>query len=137
MNLKSFHHVCIQTDRYQDSLRFYRDVLGFRIVAETANFHGRAFNTWLEGSGILIELQTGKSGSAMHDWDPQNQGPVHLCFLVDDVTKAFEGLKSQGFTKFKKKESGEELYRVNNVPLFKMCAPEGTEIEIRDAAIEC
>jgi len=48
MSIKSLHHVCIQTEDYQESLKFYTDVLGFELVSETANFHGRDYNTWLK-----------------------------------------------------------------------------------------
>lgn len=135
MNLKSLHHVCIQTDNFDESLNFYRDVLGFNLLKQTTNFHSRAFIAWLERAGLLIELQTGKFGRQMNKWDSNNQGPVHLGFLVDNVTEEFKALKASGFGRFKKDSSGNELYEVNGSSLFKMRAPEGTEIEIRDSAV--
>jgi len=41
------HHICIQTNTYLETLEFYIKALGFEIVEESPNFHGREFNTWL------------------------------------------------------------------------------------------
>ena len=38
--IKKIHHVCIQTNSYEDSLRFYLDILEFQIIKETPDFHG-------------------------------------------------------------------------------------------------
>ncbi len=47
MGIRMMHHVCIQTNSYNESLEFYTKVLGFRIVQETKDFHNREYNTWL------------------------------------------------------------------------------------------
>lgn len=133
MDIKSLHHVCVQTDRYEESLAFYRDVLGFNLVRETPGFHGRAFNSWLDRGGFKIELQTGKSGRTMRAWSEDNIGPVHLAFMVTDVAAEYKSLKNNPAIVFKKNPQGEELYAVNGAFHFKFYAPEGTEIEIRDA----
>lgn len=131
MNIKSLHHICIQTEKYNQSLEFYTKILGFEIVKETPNFHTRDFNTWLKLGSLMIELQTAKKGDKLNKWSSVNEGPAHLCFLVEDVHKAYEMIKKQGYTNFKNK-NGEEIYKVENDYLFKVKAPEGTEIEIRD-----
>lgn len=128
------HHVCIQTERYTESLDFYTNVLGFNIVKETKDFHGRAYNTWLELNNFMIELQTAKSGDSLNPWSSLNEGIVHMCFFVEDVKKELERIKSLGYNSFKIK-NGEILYKVEDGYLFKIKAPEGTEIEIRDSAL--
>ena len=35
MSKRVMHHVCIQTEKYYESLRFYRDILAFEVVKET------------------------------------------------------------------------------------------------------
>ena len=30
--IKMLHHVCIQTDKYKESLDFYTNILGFKII---------------------------------------------------------------------------------------------------------
>jgi len=133
MAIRSIHHVCIQTEKYNESLEFYTKILGFEVVIETPNFHTRAYNTWLKLGDFMIELQTEKQGDKLNNWSSLNGGIVHMCFLVDDVNEEYERIKGLGYTSFKKK-NGQEIYKVENGYLFKIKAPEGTEIEIRDMA---
>jgi glyoxylase I family protein len=134
MSIKMIHHVCIQTEKYKESLEFYTNILGFKIVTETPNFHGRDFNTWLRLGTFMIELQTPKNGEKLNDWSSLNEGIVHMCFLVDDVQEEFERIKKLGYSNFKLK-NGQEIYKVVYGYLFKIIAPEGTEIEMRDEEI--
>jgi len=134
--MRKIHHVCIQTEKYQDSLDFYTRILGFKINKETTNFHGRDYNTWLELDGFFIELQTPKKNKKLREWHSENSGIVHLCFSVEEVKKEYERIKELGYTDFKKKNGIEELYLVEDSYLFKVKAPEGTEIEFRDKDIE-
>lgn len=134
--LRVLHHVCIESGRYSDSLRFYRDVLGFSVVKETRDFRGRAFNTWLRNVDILIELQTPKGRIR---WIPafrglRRGGIDHICFLVDDIEREVERISSTGHTSFKRKD-GSCIYTVGGVSLCKIVAPEGTVIELREQDI--
>lgn len=131
MKIKSLHHICIQTKQYEKSLKFYNEIMGFKIIKETADFHGRDYNTWLELGNIMIELQTQKKGKPLNNWSSLNEGPVHFCFLVEDIEEAYQEIKDKGYKDFKVK-NGEVVYKVENGYLFKIKAPEGTEIEIRD-----
>ena len=134
MSIKSLHHVCIQTNKYQESLEFYTNILGFEIVSETPNFHTRDFNTWLKLGAFMIELQTPKKGEVLNKYSSKSEGIVHLCFLVDNVKLEYERIKKLGYSDFKVK-NGEEVYNVEGGYLFKVKAPEGTEIEMRDSEI--
>lgn len=134
MAIKSIHHVCIQTEKYQESLDFYTKILGFEILSETPNFHTRAFNTWLKLDNFMIELQTAKSGDTLNPWSNINEGIVHMCFLVDNIEEEYERIKSLGYDNFKVK-NGKVIYDVEGGKLLKIKAPEGTEIEIRDTDI--
>ena len=80
MSKKFMHHVCIQTDKYEESLAFYRDIMEFEVVKETVGFHGRDFNTWLKLDDFMIELQTAKKGNTFNKWSSLNEGIVHMCF---------------------------------------------------------
>ena len=131
MKIKNLHHICIQTNDYEESLKFYNDIMGFKVIKETPNFHGRDYNTWLELGETMIELQTAKQETALRNWSSLNEGPVHLCFLVEDIEEAYQEIKGKGYNNFKIK-NGEVVYKVENGYLFKVKAPEGTEIEIRD-----
>ncbi|MCB2290905.1 VOC family protein [Clostridium sp. CS001] len=134
MSIKMLYHICIQTEKYDESLKFYTEILGFEVVKETANFHGRDFNTWLRLESFMIELQTAKRGDKLKNWSSLNEGIVHMCFLVDNVYDEFNRITELAYTNFKIK-NGKEIYKVEDGYLFKIVAPEGTEIEIRDSEI--
>ena len=134
MAIRSMHHVCIQTEKYKESLDFYTKILGFEMVEETAGFHGRDFNTWIKLGDFMIELQTPKKGDTLNPWTSVNAGIVHMCFTVDSVKEEFDRIKGLGYTNFKVK-NGQEIYKVVDGYLFKIKAPEGTEIEMRDTEI--
>lgn len=134
MSIKMIHHVCIQTEKYTESLDFYTRILGFDIIKETPNFHKRDFNTWLKLGEFMIELQTAKKGDKLNKWNKLNEGIVHMCFLVDDVEGEYNRIKSLGYNNFKIKD-GKVVYNVEGQKLMKIKAPEGTEIEIRDTNI--
>ncbi|ALP88755.1 MULTISPECIES: VOC family protein [Clostridium] len=134
MSKKIIHHVCIQTNDYKNSLYFYNQILDFEIVQETKNFHNRDYNTWLKCGDFMIELQTPKNNIPLNNYSTLNEGIVHMCFFVDNIHSEYEKIKSCGYTKFKLKND-KEIYKVENGFLFKVIAPEGTEIEFRDSQI--
>ncbi len=129
--IKSIHHLCIETDRYEESINFYCYFLGFKIIEETKDFHGREFNTWLKKDSIIIELQTPKSGEPEVSGFPGQTGLVHVCFIVENLPEAIKELNEKGFTSFRKK-GDEIIYDVKGGSLAKIIAPEGTVIELRE-----
>ena len=135
MGIKMIHHICIQTENYEESLDFYTRILGFKIVNQSKNFHYREYNTWLRLNNFMIELQTPKKGDSFNKWTSLNAGPVHMGFIVDNVEEEYERIKNLGYSYFKVK-NGQVVYKVEGENLFKIKAPEGTEIEIRDTDIK-
>jgi len=129
--MKAVHHICIQTNDYEKSLRFYTEILGFEIIKETKNFHNRNFNTWLQLGSFMIELQTGKNGEKFNEYNRLCEGIVHFCIYADSIQDEYKRLKKLGFSNFLSK-NGEDIYKVENGYLFKITAPEGTIVEIRD-----
>lgn len=125
-----FHHICIQTPCYQESLKFYTQILNFEIIKETKDFHDRAYNTWLKNTHIMIELQTEKPGETFIPWSKHNAGIVHMAFTTRNVKEKYNEIKGKAYNSFKLK-NGQELYKVEGSYLFKVKAPEGTEIEFR------
>lgn len=137
--LRTLHHVCVETNCYERSLAFYRDVLGFAVIRETGNFggsRGRKFNTWLKNVDIMIELETPKRGKARFPFPLgcKTGGIDHICFLVDDIEREIARIRAAGHTEFKEKD-GSPIYSVSGVPLCKVVAPEGTVIELREQDI--
>ena len=129
--IKSIHHICIETDKYSESIDFYCSILGFNIIEETVNFHGRDYNTWLKKENIIIELQTPKSGAAYYSGSTVNTGIVHVCFIVESLTDVINKLTDKGFNSFRRKGS-DIIYNVKGGLLAKITAPEGTVIELRE-----
>ena len=128
------HHVCIQTNDYEATKRFYTQLLDFVLVSETENFHGRAYNSWLrESGGFLIELQTPKKDGRFSPYDKAAEGLAHLCFLVEDVEAEARRILAAGYDHFRRK-NGQAVYEVLGSKLCKVVAPEGTIIELRDTA---
>lgn len=124
------HHICIQTNCYEESKKFYIEVLGFKLVNETINFHGREYNTWLDLNGFMIELQTGKEHLEKYNKDAE--GIVHFALYEENIEKFVSNVKAMKNIEFKKK-SGNIIYQVENSKLVKLIAPEGTIVEIRDS----
>ena len=122
------HHICIQTNCYEESKKFYMEVLGFRLIKETMNFHGRDYNTWLDLNGIMIELQTGKK--TLEKYNKDAEGIVHFALYEENIEKFVFNVKDMKNIKFKKKE-GNIIYQVENSKLVKLIAPEGTIVEIK------
>lgn len=122
-------HICIQTNTYEESKKFYMDILGFKLVKETPNFHGRDYNTWLDLNGFMIELQTGKN--TLVQYNKESEGIVHFALYEDNIDNFVAKIKDDKEIKFKKKD-GKIIYQVENSKLVKLIAPEGTIVEIRD-----
>ena len=123
------HHICIQTNTYDESKKFYMDILGFELVKETPNFHERDYNTWLDLNGFMIELQTGKN--TLVQYNKESEGIVHFALYEDNIDNFVAKIKDDKEIEFKKKD-GKIIYQVENSKLVKLIAPEGTIVEIRD-----
>ena len=123
------HHICIQPNCYEESKMFYLEVLGFKLVKETTNFHGRDYNTWLDLNGFLIELQTGKE--YLEKYNKDSEGIVHFALYEENIEEFVEKIKNMENIKFKKKQD-DIIYQVENSKLVKLIAPEGTIVEIRN-----
>ncbi|MBU0954203.1 MAG: VOC family protein [Spirochaetes bacterium] len=127
----TIHHICIQTDVYSESKNFYMSVLQFKLINETPNFHGRQYNSWLKLGTFMIELQTNKNGELLSEFNKNSKGIVHFCLYTEDFDMEYNRIKETANQKFRQKD-GSDIYSVNGGRLFKLVAPEGTIIEIRD-----
>ena len=105
------HHICIQTNTYEESKKFYMDILGFELVKETPNFHERDYNTWLDLNGFMIELQTGKN--TLVQYNKESEGIVHFALYEDNIDNFVAKIKDDKEIEFKKKD-GKIIYQVEN-----------------------
>ncbi|MFD1671666.1 VOC family protein [Agrilactobacillus yilanensis] len=126
------HHICIQTNDYPASLAFYQK-LGFTIFKTSQNFHGRAYNTWLQLADFYIELQTGKTPLTAGT-DLNHTGLVHFGLMVSDLPSYVAQLALPD--KCFRLKNKQVIYEVFGSRLCKVVAPEGTIIELRDSPIE-
>lgn len=126
------HHICIQTNNYKRSLEFYCSVLNFKLENETKDFHNREFNSWLSLDGFYIELQTAKYNVTFNDFNNETESLSHFCLYSDDFDSDFNKIEQHKLSIFKKK-NGYKIYNIENKRLFKIIAPEGTVIEVRDS----
>lgn len=129
-----FHHLCIQTECYHQSLDFYCRVLGATLIKETPDFHTRKFNTWLKLGDFFIELQTAKAHQPLKQADKHTNGLAHFCLLAPDIITVIQHIKSCDYHQFQAKND-QVIYQVEGSLLSKVVAPEGTIIEIRDSHI--
>ncbi len=127
-----FHHICILTDNYNESLKFYLDVLQFELIKETSPFHNRSHNSWLKKDDFYIELMTPNEGDEIINYDKKALGINHFSIYYDNLDKELEHILSTGYDSFKKK-NGQIIYQVLGGRLFKLLTPEGTIIEFRDS----
>lgn len=125
------HHLCIQTNTYAESLAFYTEALGFELVQQSPDFHGREYNTWLKLGAFYIELQTGKQSETLTPAQSNSEGLVHFCIWVENLAFEVERLQKMTNINFIKKQD-KIIYHVENGQLCKLIAPEGTVVELRD-----
>ena len=95
MKISKIHHVAILTDRYEESKKFYTEILGFEIIAETYRKERDSYKLDLAINGVYcIEL------FSFHDYKernsfPESKGLRHLAFAVDDVSVWIKFLRSK------------------------------------------
>lgn len=99
MKLLGIHHVAILTDNYEKSKKFYTEVLGFQVMAET---YRENRNSWkldlaLDG-GYMIELFSFPDFRERASL-PEAKGLRHLAFSVADVEQARTFLLDKGVEK--------------------------------------
>ena len=116
LNLTDLHHVGLTVSNIEESIRFYRDVLGMELVGRrervTADYISQqtgydavemsvaSFRPSNECRQSLEVVQYLTQAGEPSDQATNRPGNSHICFLVDDFMSCYEDLKSQG-VKFK------------------------------------
>jgi catechol 2,3-dioxygenase-like lactoylglutathione lyase family enzyme len=88
-----FHHISIMTQNLEESLRFYRDVLGMPVRLEF-QVAGRPFALLDMGDGSYIELQAPKPDTAEQ---AAGNPLVHFALAARDVRASIEKVRQAGY----------------------------------------
>ena len=89
-----FSHISITTQRLEESIRFYRDLLGMQVVREMQIGERRLVQLDI-GDGCLVEL----SDPAPETKEmPSSPVPLnHIGLTMDDITGAVERVRAAGY----------------------------------------
>lgn len=95
MKIKRIHHVAILTDDFEKSKKFYTEILGFTILAETYREERKSFKLDLAINGnYQIELFSFPDFKERQSF-PEAKGLRHLAFAVDNLDDAVNELISK------------------------------------------
>jgi len=96
MQISGIHHVAVIASDYQRSKRFYTELLGLAIVAETYREQRDSYKLDLRTpDGVQIELFSFPAPPPRPS-RPEACGLRHLAFRVPDVALAAQELRGQG-----------------------------------------
>ena len=96
MQIAKLHHVAIICSDYERSKRFYTELLGLRMIAETYRAARDSYKLDLAlPDGAQIELFSFPNAPARPSY-PEARGLRHLAFAVDDVEAAAAELRAKG-----------------------------------------
>jgi len=96
MTLSGLHHVAIICSDYPNSKRFYTEILGLRVVAETYRTERNSYKLDLEiPGGTQIELFS-FPGAPVRPSYPEARGLRHLALQVRDLDQDVAGLVAEG-----------------------------------------
>ena len=142
--IRSIMHVSFLTDNMDQMIRFYTEVLGFRLTVLTKYRQylnrddrpqmkaiaqkdpDRIVNVYLDaGNGQFIELLGASEGLKPHDQWNTSIGYSHFALLVDDINEAYEDFIKKGVTPDTKISKGRsETYQ------FWITDPDGNRFEV-------
>lgn len=96
LKLNRIHHVAIICSDYEQSKRFYCDILGLRILQEVYRSERKSYKLDLEvGNQYQIELFSFPAPPARPS-RPEAAGLRHLAFEVDDIDGAISHINRYG-----------------------------------------
>ncbi|MFA6984096.1 MAG: VOC family protein [Sedimentibacter sp.] len=92
-----FDHLAITVSNLQQSIRFYRDVLGFKVLGQLIQDDGNFIIVYLDmGNNKVLELfNFTEKGEPITTYNDKNIGIKHFAFKVDDVDETYRYLKAK------------------------------------------
>lgn len=125
------HHVAVQTARFDESLRFYVDVLGCELRVRRP-FKRREM-AWLVAGAVQIELFSVRAGETLGEWSDYIPGPVHLAFTVDDLDTFLAHAARHGIGLHPSHPEPFTPPVAGAGRIAYLRGPDGEEVEIREA----
>ena len=123
------HHIAIQTSRFAESVEFYRDILGLKVL-ERGPFKRRQM-AWLQAGNTRIELFSKREGETLQPWGDFFPGPVHVAFEVDDLDRFLEEAMRRG-ARFHPSHPRPFTPPIAGArPIAYLLGPDGEEVEVR------
>jgi glyoxylase I family protein len=96
MEIQAVHHIAIICSDYSRSKKFYVDVMGFAVIAETYRAERNSYKLDLQvGNGTQIELFSFPEPPP-RPTTPEACGLRHLAFAVADLPATVQELQAQG-----------------------------------------
>lgn len=93
--IKNLGHIAIRSRDLDESLRFYKDILGLEEAFRLCGEDGKPYIVYLYiAPGQFIELFP--NGTKLGDHGREVIGFVHTCLEVEDVQAAFALMKERG-----------------------------------------
>ena len=129
------HHVAVQTAHFDQSLRFYTELLGAELLTRRPFKHREM--AWLKVGEVRLELFSTRSGETdlLQTWTDHIPGPVHLAFEVDDLNAFLDRAQKLGA---RLHPSHPEPF-TPPVPgagrIAYLLGPDGEEVEVRESEI--
>lgn len=124
------HHVAVQTAHFDQSLRFYTELLGAELLVRRP-FKRREM-AWLKIGDLQLELFSVRAGEQLANWSDFIPGPVHLAFEASNLNAFLDQAQSFGA---KLHPSHPEPF-VPPVPgagrIAYLLGPDGEEVEVRE-----
>lgn len=95
MHFDKIHHIAIIGSNYEQSKRFYTELLGFEIIRENYRKDRDDYKIDLKCGNQELELFIIKDAPKRASY-PEASGLRHLAFYVDDVEKTVLELNAKG-----------------------------------------
>ncbi|SJZ83383.1 SMU1112c/YaeR family gloxylase I-like metalloprotein [Sediminibacterium ginsengisoli] len=127
IGIESIHHVALLTDNahYEESKRFYTEVLGFNIISETYREARQSYKLDLALNGrYQLELFSFPDYRERASF-PEAKGLRHLAFSVTDVEKSAAQLSAYGV-----KHEGIRLDELTGKQFVFFYDPSGQPLEL-------
>jgi catechol 2,3-dioxygenase-like lactoylglutathione lyase family enzyme len=144
MNIKTIGHVGITVKNLETSIKFYRDILGFKLISEPGeilsgkevekgvavpgSIHRTCMLEVCEGQ-LLEMMEFGEANPAIGAPIPLNTiGSHHIAYAVNDIQKWVERLTAEGIEFYSK--PNQEKTRTGEILWVFFLDPDGIPVEL-------